>query len=129
MKSNSARYNKLSDTAKAIGNELLAALFADVKARFGDAIKSFWLYDGDLCPGCLMRSTGRLKFHGQEVLAINAFVYRPRGVLIGYYLCEICTDFIFQEAAQHPYQQTPLHGEIERNLAAGYRRYLASLDA
>jgi hypothetical protein len=99
------------------------------KAQFGDAIKSFWFYDGDFCPGCLVRPIDKIKFRGKDALAINAFIYRPRGVLIGYLLCETCANFIFKAAEKNPYKQTPLHADIEQNLTAAYNKYLASLDA
>jgi hypothetical protein len=108
---------------------LLTKLFSKAKAQFGDAIKSFWFYEGDLCPACLARPIGMVKIIGENALAINAFIYRPRGVLIGYLLCETCANFIFKEAEKSPYKQTPLHADIERNLTAAYHKHLASLDA
>ena len=129
MKSNPVRYNKLSNQNKEGCDELIAIFFAQAKAQFGDAVKAFWFYDGDYCPGCLAQATGAIKFKGKDVLALNAFIYRPRGVLIGYFLCETCANFIFKEAQEHPFRQTPLHAEIERNLIAAYHRHLAALDA
>jgi hypothetical protein len=58
-------------------------MFAQAKAQFGNAVKSFWFYEGDLCPGCLMRPISVIKMKGEKAVAINAFIYRPRGVLIG----------------------------------------------
>ena len=52
-----------------------------------------------------------------------------RGVLIGYFLCEICAKTIFKEAQRKPLKQTLLHTEIEQNLIAAYYKQLASLDA
>ncbi len=129
MKTNPVRQNKLSDENKAVIDELLSSLFAQAKAQFGDAVRFFWFYDGDLCPGCMARPIGRIKFKGKDALAINAFIYRPRGVLIGYFLCETCASFIFKEAQKNPYKQTPLHTDIEQNLIAAYHKHLASLDA
>jgi hypothetical protein len=110
-------------------DQILGTLFRQAKAQFGDAIQSFWFYDGDFCPGCLVRPIDKIKFQGQDALAINAFIYRPRGVLIGYLLCETCAHFVFKEAEKNPYKQTPLHAEIEQNLTAAYHKHLASLDA
>jgi hypothetical protein len=129
MQSRSRRRNKPADDTKTAADELLNTLFRQAKAQFGDAVKSFWFYEGDLCPGCMARPIGKIKFKGKDALAINAFIYRPRGVLIGYFLCETCASFIFKEAQKNPYKQTPLHGDIERNLAAAYHKHLASLDA
>ncbi|MCI0555313.1 MAG: hypothetical protein L0287_30570 [Anaerolineae bacterium] len=129
MKSRPIRHNKSADDSKAAADELLSAMFKQAKAQFGNAIKSFWFYDGDLCPGCLARPIGAVKFKGKDALAINAFIYRPRGVLIGYFLCGTCAKFIFKEAEKNPYKQTPLHADIEQNLTAAYHKHLASLDA
>jgi hypothetical protein len=129
MKSKPNRHNKSADDTKAAADGLLNTLFKQAKAQFGDAVKSFWFYDGDLCPACMARPIGVVKFKGKDALAINAFIYRPRGVLIGYFLCETCAKFIFKEAQKNPYKQTPLHTDIEQNLAAAYHKHLASLDA
>ncbi len=129
MKSNPAQYNKLSNQERAIGDEVLSNLFAQAKMYFGDTVKAFWFYDGDFCPGCLARPTGKVKLEGRDALAVNVFIYRPRGVLIGYFLCETCASFIFKEAQKNPYQQTPLHANIEQNLITAYHEHLMSLDA
>jgi hypothetical protein len=117
-----------SDT-KASANELLSMMFTQAKAQFGDGIKSFWFYDGDLCPGCMARPIDAMKIKGKDALSLNAFIYRPRGVLIGYLLCQTCATHIFDEAQKNPYKQTPLHADIEQNLSAAYHKHLASLDA
>jgi hypothetical protein len=104
-------------------------MFKQAKAQFGDAVKSFWFYENDLCPGCMLRPIGVIKMNGENALAINAFIYRQRGVLIGYFLCQICATHIFDEAQKHPYKQTPLHTDIEQNLTTAYHNHLASLDA
>lgn len=129
MKSKPTRHDKSSDENRAVIDEILGKLYAQAKAQFGNAVKSFWFYDGDLCPGCMARPIGVVKFKGKDALAINAFIYRERGVLIGYFLCETCAKFIFKEAQKNPYKQTPLHADIERNLTAAYHKHLASLDA
>lgn len=110
-------------------DELLNKLYMQAKAQFGSAVKSFWFYNGDLCPACNQRPIGVMKFKGKDALAINAFIYRERGVLIGYFLCETCATYIFKEAQKNPYTQTPLHADIERNLTAAYHMHLASFDA
>jgi hypothetical protein len=109
--------------------EMLSIMFAQAKAEFGDTIKSFWFYEGDLCPGCLAQPVDAMKIKGKDALSLNAFIYRPRGVLIGYCLCQTCAAYIFDEAQKNPYKQTPLHAAIEQNLAAAYHRHLASPDA
>jgi len=104
-------------------------MFAQAKAQFGNAVKSFWFYEGDLCPACLARPTGVIKMKGENAVAINGFMYRARGVLIGYFLCQTCATYIFEEAQKNPYKETSLHADIEQNLAAAYHKHLASLDA
>ncbi|RPJ28353.1 MAG: hypothetical protein EHM33_04725 [Chloroflexi bacterium] len=125
----SSRHNKSVEDTKTEADKLLNTLFTQAKAQFGDAVQSFWFYDGELCPGCLQHPIGVVKFKGRDALALNAFIYRPRGVLIGYFLCEACASFIFKEAQKNPYKQTPLHADIELNLTTAYHKHLASLDA
>ncbi len=129
MSSKSNRPNKLSPSNQTVIDELLGRLYAQAKAQFGDAIKSFWFHDGDMCPACAKRRIDVIKFKGQAALAINAFIYRERGVLIGYFLCGTCAKYIFNEAEKNPYRQTPLHANIEQNLTTAYLKHLASLDA
>ena len=129
MKSRSTRHDKSSEETRAAVDDILGKLFAQAKAQFGNAVKSFWFYEGDLCPACMARPIRAIKFKGKDALAINAFIYRERGVLIGYFLCETCAKFIFKEAEKNPYKQTPLHTDIEKNLTAAYHKHLSSLDA
>ncbi len=129
MKSKPFRRDKVLDEGTAAADKLLNKLYMQAKAQFGTAIKSFWFYDGDLCPACTQRPIGVVKYKGKDALAINAFIYRERGVLIGYFLCETCATHIFKEAQKNPYLQTPIHADIERNLIAAYHKHLASLDA
>ena len=125
----SRRPNQSADSTKAAADKLLRAMFAQAKAQFGNAVKSFWFYEGDLCPGCMAHPIGIIKMRGENALAINAFIYRQCGVLIGYFLCQTCATYIFDGAQKHPYKQTPLHTGIEQNLIAAYHEHLASLDA
>lgn len=129
MKFTSIGRDQPSSEDRAAIDELLGALCAQAKAQFGNAIKSFWFYDGPLCPACAERTMGTVKIKGEEALSINAFIYRERGVLIGYFLCEQCALFILEEAHRTPYRQTPLHASIEGRLIASYHEYLALLDA
>ena len=57
-------------------------------------------------------------------------LYRARGVLIGYFLCEVCANYIFKEVEKNPkIETTPLHTDIEMNLIAAYHKHLSSMDA
>ena len=129
MTSRSRHSRKPVDDSKSEADKILELMYMQGKAQFGDAVRSFWLYDGDVCPGCLARPIDKIKFKGKDALSINGFMYRPRGVLIGYFLCDVCANYIFKEAQKNPYKQTPLHADIERNLAEAYHRHMASLDA
>ena len=129
MKTKHTRHNKPIDESATAVEDIMEKLFRQAKAQFGNAIKSFWFYDGELCPSCLHHSIGAMKFKGQDALSINAFIYRQRGVLIGYFLCENCALHIFEEAEKKPYKQTPAHAIIEQNLTDAYHRHLASMDA
>jgi len=131
MPSRSRRHRNSKDNTKTEADKILETMFAQGKAQFGDAFKSFWLHDGEFCPGCLTRPIDRIKFKDKEdALSINGFMYRPRGVLIGYFLCEVCANFIFNEVEKNPKTKTtPLHADIEMNLIAAYQKYLMSMDA
>jgi hypothetical protein len=110
------------DSAAAILN----AMVSFGKAQFGEAVKAYWVYDGDLCPCCLKRPVDVMKYKGKDALSVNGFMYRERGVLIGYLLCGLCAREIFETSRKW---QTRRHDDIEKNLISAYHRYLASLDA
>lgn len=112
----------------ASANAALAELFARSKAQFGNAAKSFWFYDSDACPGC-QSEIDAIYLDGERGISLNSFIYRERGVLIGYFLCSRCAGRIFMAAKQRPGRQTSLHPIIEQNLIAAYKRRLASMDA
>ncbi len=129
MPSKPNKYDKRATDSRAEADRILGLMFKQAKAQFGDAVKAFWFLDGDFCPGCLAQPIDKIKFKGKDALSVNAFIYRPRGVLIGYFLCETCANFIHKEAEKNPYKQTPLHDDIEQNLKDAYHKHLASLDA
>jgi hypothetical protein len=128
MKSRPIEQDEPSSEARAVIDGMLGALCAQAQAQFGNAIKSFWFHEDSLCPACAKRTIGPVKVRGEDALSINAFIYRERGVLIGYFLCEPCAVYILNEAQRAPYRQTRSHASIERNLIASYQKYLASLD-
>jgi hypothetical protein len=107
---------------------MLDELFARAKAQFGSAVQGCWLHDQDGCPGC-GRTIDAVKYKGNDALSLNAFMYRPRGVLIGYLLCKRCATKIFRAAERWPNQQIPLHGKIEQSLIQAYQRYCNTMDA
>jgi hypothetical protein len=107
---------------------LVAQMFTLARRKFGKAVKGYWLYDGEPCPGCGF-PIDAMEWKGSEALSLNAFIYRPRGVLIGYLLCGRCAQQIFQAAEKNPRVQTPLHSVIEGNLIRAYQRFLGSKDA
>lgn len=129
MTPKSHRHDSSADETKAAADALLEIMFKQGKAQFGDAVKAFWFYDDEFCPGCAVRPIDTMKIKGKEAVAINGFMYRERGVLIGYFLCGTCAEHIHSEAQKHPYTETPLHAEIEKNLIAGYHKHLSSLNA
>jgi hypothetical protein len=129
MKSNKIRRDEAFDKNVDVIAKLMDTMYRQARAQFGDAIKSRWFYESDLCPACVKNTVGVVKHKGKDALPINAFIYRERGVLIGYLLCETCAAYIFKEAKKNPYQQTPLHAVIERNLIDAYQKHLSSLDA
>ncbi len=114
--------------AKEYADAILGQMLALAKAQFGDAVKGAWFYEPNPCPGCGF-PIDVIQHKGQDPLSLNTFIYRPRGMLIGYSLCSLCAKEIFQAAKRTPGVQTPLHDVIERNPIAAYQRYLGTRDA
>ena len=108
--------------------DILAQMFLQAKAQFGSAVNSFWLYGSDSCPGCRSK-VDVLKVKGKNALSLNGFIYRKRGVLIGYILCSRCAKAIFRDAKRNPSQETARQMVIELSLINGYHRYMNSLDS
>lgn len=104
-------------------NLALEQLFAQAQKQFGKAIKGFWFYEPDPCPGC-GRTIDAMKYKGQRAMSLNAFIYRERGILIGYVLCSQCGKQVFKAVETNPGKQTPLHATIEANLIKAYLQYL-----
>src|ERR1043165_1848721 len=94
--------------------DLFEQLFRQAQMRFGTAVRSRWLHDGDGCPGC-KKEIDAVKIKGKEALSLNAFIFREHSVLIAYLLCGKCARQIFRSAETDPYGTTPLHHEIEKN--------------
>ena len=110
---------------KDYADAMLAQMLALARKQFGNAIKGFWFYDGDPCPGCGF-PIDVVRYKGQDALSLNTFIYRPRGMLIGYFLCSLCAQQILSAAERNPGVQISLHGVIERNLITAYQLHLAS---
>jgi len=124
-----SRHSKSSDENQAYIHRMMDGLFRQAKMQFGNAAKGFWFYEDDLCPGCMQAPIDKMKYKGEDALSLNAFIYRERGILIGYFLCGLCAAYIFDHSEKHPGVQTPLHGRIEQNLIAAYHKHLSSLNA
>lgn len=104
--------------------------FAMMQAQFGDAVKSFWFYEGDRCPCC--GGFNPIDERKVSAVSLNGFMYRARGVLIGYVLCMDCARAVMAACQEKQAQltgTTTLHQTIEQNLIRAYHRYLSSLDA
>lgn len=104
-------------------NAALAKFFAQAEMQFGKAIKVYRFHDEESCPGC-GRRVDFMKVKGEKAMSINGFMYRERGVLIGYLLCSRCAKQIFREAKKNPGIETPLHATVEQNLIRAYLRTL-----
>lgn len=109
-------------TPKAI-DEMLAAMLQQAQLQFGDAIKGYWFYEPDPCPGC-GGPIDAARYKGRRNLSLNAFIYRKRGVLIGYFLCSKCALQLFQAGETNPGKHIPLHAKIEETLIKGYLKHL-----
>jgi hypothetical protein len=102
-------------------NITLAQLFAQAQAQWGPFIKGYWLYEVDPCLGC-GGVVDAMKYKGQDAMSLNAFIYRERGILIGYLLCSHCAKQVMQ--ASKTGKQIPLHTTIEGNLIKAYLQHL-----
>jgi len=103
-----------------------------MKAQFGNAVKSFWFYEGDRCPCCGKINRLDEMTERERRVSLNGFMYRARGVLIGYVLCMPCATAVMaacQEKTARLTGTTSLHQKIEQNLILAYQRYMSSLDA
>lgn len=109
-------------------NNALAQMLQQAQAQFGDAIKAHWFHGSEICPGCGMK-VDTMTLKGEDALSLNAFIYRERGVLIGYLLCGNCAGKIMKASKKNPYRQIELHSTIEKNLTEAYKQYIRTLDA
>jgi hypothetical protein len=62
----SAKRHNHRDNSKSEAEKILELMYMQGKAQFGDAVKSFWFYEGDFCPGCLARPIGVIKMKGEN---------------------------------------------------------------
>lgn len=89
---------------------------------YGDAVKSYWVHASERCPCCAKRPIDFMDYKGERALSLSVFIYRERGVLIGYMLCPVCGQEVMRTSSKW---QAKMHEDIERNLIAAYKRYLA----
>ena len=107
---------------------MLIQMFAQMHARFGNAIKAYWFYDKDPCPGC-GRKVDAMRHKGHDAISLNSYIYRKRGVLIGYFLCGRCANEIHRSARRRPGVQIARHDTIEATLDKAYEAHMNSMDA
>jgi len=112
-----------NETAEA-AEAAMAQMFMQAQMQFGKAIKGYWFYEADPCPGCGGEIDAGKVVQSDREISLNAFIYRPRGVLIGYFLCNKCAKKIHQAAKRNPGKQIGLHDNIEKNLSDAYRKHL-----
>jgi hypothetical protein len=103
--------------------EFVAEVEAMLRAHFGSAAQSYWVYADLLCPGCQTNEIDEFILRGERMASVNGFMYREKAVLIGYFLCGDCAKKIM---ALKVYRKTPLHEAIESHLIQAYQRYLES---
>jgi hypothetical protein len=101
---------------------MMTQAFLQARAQFGDAIKAHWFYDGDYCPGC-GNPIDEMSWDGERAISFNFYMYRKRGVLIGYLLCSRCGKAVMEAG-----KRTHLHTTIETNLQEAYERHMASFN-
>jgi hypothetical protein len=105
----------------------MAQLFMKAQAQFGNAVKSYWFHEADTCPHC-SREIDAMDIKGKPGLSLNAYIYRKRGVLIGYFLCGRCAKKVFRDAKRNPGHETELHVAVEEKLIKAYHRYMSWQD-
>lgn len=116
-------YDKARASARFIFENVMQALFAN-------QVKGFWFYDSDLCPGCLQSlEKDAMDFTEDDTISLVSYVYRERGVLIGYILCRSCMTRLGEQKRLHPEEEAPLQKTILENLIAAYHKHLQSLNA
>ncbi|HUF38714.1 MAG TPA: hypothetical protein VMN57_09335 [Anaerolineales bacterium] len=109
--------------------EMLTFLYRDARDRFGDAIRAHWFYEPEGCPGCGFEVDFLEEGDGKRLFSLNAFIYRERGVLIGYFLCGACLQQVRKALRRGPFRKSPIHTAIEETLVAAYRDHIRSMDA
>jgi hypothetical protein len=108
--------------------DLMAEVFSHARMQLGNAIQGHWFHDSQRCPGC-RRPVDAGQDGGTQTLSLNAFIYRERGVLIGYLLCTRCAHRIMRSAQKRPGVQIPLHSRIEQTLIQAYQQHVSGMDA
>ena len=106
--------------------DFVTGVMNTLKSHYGDAAKSYWVCADDICPGCQVNKIDEFVFKGERTVSINGFMYRAKGVLIGYFLCGECANTIH---AHSVYKKLPLHKSIEDYLIEAYQLHLSQLDA
>ncbi len=106
----------------------LIQMFAQAHAHFGNVMKGYWFYELDSCPGC-GRPVDAMRYKGKEALSMNAYIYRKRGVLIGYLLCNRCANETHRSAQKRPGVQIARHDIIEKTLGEAYEAHMNKMDA
>lgn len=107
---------------------MLDQLFFQAHLQFGNAVKGRWFYDDPRCPGC-QRKVSKMRYKGKDAISLNAYIYRKRGILIGYMLCNRCANMVQRAAERNPGVQLGLHRGIEDTLGQAYEQHLNSMDA
>ena len=97
-------------------------LFKKADEMYGDAIESFWFYEGESCPCCKKRKIDSLSMGKNLALSLNAFMYRELNTLIGYLLCNRCITDLLGKGDR----QKNMYYSLEQNLKNAYHEYLKS---
>ncbi|MBI4787086.1 MAG: hypothetical protein HY782_08580 [Chloroflexi bacterium] len=103
----------------------LAKMLALCQAQYGDAIKTYWFHNAELCPCCGKRRVAPFKYKHKDALSLNAFIYRAKGVLIGYTLCGICAADVLNPSNK---RQAMMHDRIEKNLVEAYHKHMSHVN-
>ena len=112
-------------------DQAMIEMFARTHAHFGKAVKGHWFYDSEVCPGCgrKVSKVSPMRHKGGDAVSLNAYIYRKRGILIGYILCGRCATEIHRAAKRNPGVQIARHDIIETSLGNAYEAHMNRMDA
>lgn len=110
-------------------NATMAKMFVMGQMQFGDAVRGCWFHHAAPCPACGRDVDPVNLGDGKQGVSLNTYIFRERGMLIGYLLCNRCARRIHNAAERNPGKQIAIHDKIEATLKQAYLNHMNSMDA